>query len=161
MTLKDKRNPNGIDAHILSGQKKKCVKAESWDHHSRLKGAVTGIWHCSQYQMYLKGLLPMKQRCLADNWWQKLFFSSNDDVAKYWPELGCASLFCPGTETQCICNWTEAHYTVTLHRDLLFRSRNKVSMPAGEYNCSFYLLPHEKLLIFCWPQQLNYSSSWN
>lgn len=61
---------------------------------------------------------------------------------------------------QCIYNWTEAHYTVTSHRDLLFGSRDKVSMPAGQYNCPFHLPPHERLLSLSW-LWLNWRSSWN
>ena len=105
-------------------------------------------------------LLPMKQRC-QDNWWQKLFLSSNDDVAKCWPELGTPLCSALGRKHwKCIYNWTVAHYTVTSYRDLLFSSRDKVSVPAREYNCLLLLSVHERLLSLLWLQP-RYSHIWN
>lgn len=105
-------------------------------------------------------LLPMKQGCLQTD--DKNYFSPQMmmlwSVDLNWDNPLCSAL--GWKHRKCIYNWTASHYTVTSYRDLLFSSRDKVSMPARQYNCLFHLSVHERLLSLLWFQPRQ-NSSWS
>lgn len=135
---------------ILNVQK--CNKAQSRDHQLRLKRAMTGIWHHSQCQMYQEACFPWNGN--AETTDDRNYFSPQmmmlRSVDLNWNTPLCSAL--GRKHWKCIYNWTVAHYTVTSYRDLLFSSRDKVSMPAREYNCLLLLSVHERLLRPLWLQ---------